>query len=156
MRRTSWTLLVAALGLIAVVLALLRQDPGGSAIPAAQAPAARSVAGETSGPAAAPTIPTPLGTRRDAAESGASAAIERARDVLAAIEARGGEPPAGYVGGRAFRNRERQLPTGRYREYDVHPRVPGQNRGPERLVVDQTTGRAYYTSDHYRTFVPLN
>ena len=116
----------------------------------------RSVAGETSGPAAAPTIPTPPGTRRDAAESGASAAIERARDVLAAIEARGGEPPAGYVGGRAFHNRERQLPAGRYREYDVHPRVPGQNRGPERLVVDQITGRAYYTGDHYRTFVPLN
>jgi ribonuclease T1 len=155
MRRTSWTLLAAALALIAVVVTL-RQDPGGSAIPAAQAPASRSVAGETSGPAAAPTIPTPPGTRRDAAESGASAAIERARDVLAAIEARGGEPPAGYVGGRAFHNRERQLPTGRYREYDVHPRVPGQDRGPERLVVDQTTGRAYYTGDHYRTFVRLN
>jgi ribonuclease T1 len=156
MRRTSWTLLAAALALIAVVVTL-RQDPGGSAIPAAQAPAARSVAGETSGPAAAPTIPTPPGTRRkDAAESGASAAIERARDVLAAIEARGGEPPAGYVGGRAFHNRERQLPRGRYREYDVHPRVPGLNRGPERLVVDQTTGRAYYTGDHYRTFVRLN
>ena len=37
-------------------------------------------------------------------------------------------------------------PPGRYREYDLHPRVPGQNRGPERLVVEQTTGRAYYTA----------
>jgi len=90
------------------------------------------------------------------AESVAPAALERARDVLAAIEDRGGKPLPGYVGGRAFHNRERRLPAGRYREYDVHPRVPGDDRGPERLVVEQTTGRAYYTGDHYRTFVPLN
>ena len=76
--------------------------------------------------------------------------------MLAAIEARGGEPLAGYVGGRAFHNRERRLPAGRYREYDVYPRVPGQDRGPERLVIERATGRAYYTRDHYRTFVPLN
>ena len=76
--------------------------------------------------------------------------------MLAAIEARQGEPLEGHVGGRAFHNRERRLPAGRYREYDVHPRVPGQDRGPERLVIEQSTGRAYYTRDHYRTFVPLN
>jgi ribonuclease T1 len=76
--------------------------------------------------------------------------------MLAAIEARGGAALPGYVGGRAFHNRERRLPAGRYREYDIHPRVAGQDRGPERLVVDQTTGRAYYTGDHYRTFVPLH
>jgi ribonuclease T1 len=155
MHRTRWSLLAVVLVLIAVVLALLRQDPGGSAIPAARAPAAGSIAGDTPGPAAAPKIPTPPAARQDAAGSGATA-IERARDVLAAIEARGGEPLSGYVGGRAFHNRERQLPAGRYREYDVHRRVPGQNRGPERLVIDQITGRAYYTDDHYRTFVRLN
>jgi ribonuclease T1 len=83
-------------------------------------------------------------------------ALERAREVLAAIEAQGGEALAGYVGGRAFHNRERRLPAGRYREYDLHPRIPGQDRGPERLVIERTTGRAYYTGDHYRTFVPLN
>ena len=99
-----------------------------------------------------PGRPEPGPTRPAAAP----AALERAREVLAAIEARGGAPLPGYVGGREFHNRERRLPPGRYREYDVHPRVPGQNRGPERLVVDQTTGRAYYTGDHYRTFVPLN
>jgi ribonuclease T1 len=76
--------------------------------------------------------------------------------MLATIQAQGGEPLAGYVGGRAFQNRERRLPPGRYREYDLYPRVRGQDRGPERLVIEQTTGRAYYTRDHYRTFVPLN
>jgi len=41
-----------------------------------------------------------------------------------------------------------------YREYDVNPRQPGVNRGPERLVVG-SNGRAYYTADHYRTFTPM-
>ena len=48
------------------------------------------------------------------------------------------------------------IARGRYREYDVHPKVPGKNRGAERIVIDQRTGKAYYTADHYRTFVPMN
>ncbi|HQY57252.1 MAG: ribonuclease domain-containing protein [Nitrospira sp.] len=79
-----------------------------------------------------------------------------ARETLNAIESRHGEPPPGYIGGRTFQNRERVLPRGRYREYDVHPKVPGKNRGAERIVIDQRTGKAYYTADHYRTFVPMN
>lgn len=79
----------------------------------------------------------------------------KARDVLAEIARRGGEPPTGYVGGRRFENRERRLPPGRYREYDVNPRVRGRDRGPERLVIEGRTGRAYYTPDHYRTFIPI-
>lgn len=79
-----------------------------------------------------------------------------AYEVLAAIQRNGGKPPPGYVGGRTFMNRERRLPSGRYREYDIHPLVPGSNRGAERIVVDQRSGKAYYTSDHYRTFVPMN
>ncbi len=79
-----------------------------------------------------------------------------ARDTLKAIEARHGEPLPGYVGGRNFQNRERALPRGRYREYDVHPKVPGKNRGAERIVINQASGKAYYTDDHYRSFVPMN
>lgn len=81
---------------------------------------------------------------------------ESARETLKALEARHGDPLPGYVGGRTFQNRERTLPRGRYREYDVHPKVPGKNRGAERIVIDQRTGKAYYTADHYRTFVPMN
>lgn len=77
-------------------------------------------------------------------------------DVLAEIQARRGQPPPGYVGGRTFENRERRLPKGRYREYDVNPKRPGRNRGPERLVIEQRTGKAFYTDDHYRTFTPIN
>ena len=47
-------------------------------------------------------------------------------------------------------------PRGRDREYDVDPKVRGKNGGAERIVIDQRTGKAYYTADHYRTFVPMN
>lgn len=79
-----------------------------------------------------------------------------ARETLKAIESRRGDPLPGYVGGRTFQNRERTLPRGRYREYDVHPKMPGKNRGAERIVIEQRSGKAYYSADHYRSFIPMN
>ncbi|MBX3236829.1 MAG: hypothetical protein KF814_11805 [Nitrospiraceae bacterium] len=94
---------------------------------------------------------------RDSLAPAANGAIPGvARETLQLIEARKGEPVPGYVGGRTFQNRERRLPRGSYREYDVHPKVPGKNRGAERIVIDQRTGKAYYTGDHYKTFIPMN
>jgi len=81
---------------------------------------------------------------------------EKAREILAEIQKRNGEPLPGYVGGRVFGNRERQLPRGDYREYDVNPKRPGKNRGTERIVIEQRTGKAYYSRDHYETFTPMN
>jgi len=81
---------------------------------------------------------------------------EKAYVLLEALQQRNGEPLPGYVGGKVFQNRERRLPRGRYKEYDVNRRITGRSRGAERLVIDQDTGKAYYTDDHYRTFVPLN
>ena len=81
---------------------------------------------------------------------------EKAREVLAEIQKRNGEPLPGYVGGRVFGNRERRLPHGDYREYDVNPKRPGKNRGTERIVIEQRTGKAYYSRDHYETFTPMN
>jgi ribonuclease T1 len=81
---------------------------------------------------------------------------QKARDLLQTIQDRHGEPLPGYVGGRTFHNRERQLPKGRYREYDVNPKLRGRPRDGERIVIEERTGKAYYTRDHYRTFVPLN
>jgi guanyl-specific ribonuclease Sa len=83
-------------------------------------------------------------------------APEKAYELLEALQRRKGEPLPGYVGGKLFRNRERRLPFGRYKEYDVNRRIPGRSRDAERLVIEQETGKAYYTNDHYRTFVPLN
>lgn len=69
--------------------------------------------------------------------------------------------PKGYVGGRTFGNYERQLPiqngTGqrlRYQEWDVKPKIQGQNRGAERLVTS-SDDHAYYTRDHYRSFTEI-
>ena len=81
---------------------------------------------------------------------------ERALVVLAEIQSRGGDPPPGHVGGRTFHNRERRLPRGTYREYDVNPTRRGQPRDAERIVIEQRSGKAYYTGDHYRTFFPMN
>lgn len=83
-------------------------------------------------------------------------APQKAYDLLQRLEERDGSPLPGYVGGREFQNRERRLPRGRYREYDVNPRIRGRGRDAERIVIEQRTGKAYYTGDHYRTFVPLN
>jgi ribonuclease T1 len=69
--------------------------------------------------------------------------------------------PPGYEGGRPFHNAEKRLPQKdkdghaiTYQEWDVNPKVQGVNRGAERLITG-SDGSAYYTSDHYRTFIKL-
>lgn len=73
--------------------------------------------------------------------------------------------PDGYEGGRTFmnlaRDGEQTLPRTdaqgaaiQYREWDVHRKVPGRNRGAERLVTGSDHS-AYYTPDHYRTFIRI-
>jgi guanyl-specific ribonuclease Sa len=76
-----------------------------------------------------------------------------------------GQPPPGQAGGRRFgnygRGGEQKLPLRMaqgaridYREWDIHPRRRGQNRGPERIVTG-SDGRAWYTADHYCTFTEM-
>ncbi len=78
-------------------------------------------------------------------------------DVLNFIR-KHGEAPKGYVGGREFMNKEGHLPKKdaqghklHYSEWDVHPKVEGQNRGPDRLVTGSDHS-AWYSANHYRTF----
>lgn len=85
-----------------------------------------------------------------------SAVPQKALDLLTRLQERDGVPLPGYIGGRDFQNRERRLPRGHYREYDINPKIRGRARDAERLVIEQRTGKAYYTGDHYRTFIPLN
>ena len=82
--------------------------------------------------------------------------LQKAKDLRGAIQQHEGKALPGYIGGRAFQNRERRLPRGHYREYDVNPQLRGRSRDAERIVIEQDTGRAYYTDDHYQTFMPLN
>jgi ribonuclease T1 len=116
--------------------------------------AAVGLAAAREGGAGAATAPVLLAQSTAAAPP--AEVPQKARDVLAEIEKRSGEPPSGYVGGRVFQNRERLLPRGRYREYDVNPKVRGRDRGPERIVIERGSGKAYYTPDHYETFIRMN
>lgn len=82
----------------------------------------------------------------------------KAYDLLKYIKANG-TAPDGYVGGRTFMNREKRLSntdaSGRkikYREWDVNPKKKGKNRGTERVVTGSDES-AYYTGDHYKTFI---
>ena len=76
-----------------------------------------------------------------------------------------GQAPPGQVGGRRFgnygRGGEQRLPHGDghgapidYREWDIHPKLPGRSRGPERIVTG-SDGRAWYTADHYCSFTEM-
>ena len=136
-RGGSWPALILALACVVVWAGLW--TPATGAVTGKPDPSGVALVKDTGTPPSVETKPPP-----------------KAVAVLAEIQKRNGAPPPGYVGGRTFRNRERRLPPGDYREYDVNPRIRGQDRGAERLVIERRTGKAYYTDDHYRTFIPMN
>ncbi|MGN6530959.1 MAG: ribonuclease domain-containing protein [Ginsengibacter sp.] len=81
-------------------------------------------------------------------------------EVLKYIQANHHAMP-GYVGGSVFSNREKILPqvdssgnSIQYQEWDVNPKIAGQNRGTERIVTG-SDGRSWYTADHYQTFIEI-
>jgi guanyl-specific ribonuclease Sa len=85
-------------------------------------------------------------------------------DTLALIDA-GDWPDAadapGTQGGDRFGNRERLLPEVAadgsrpdYREWDVNPKQQGSGRDAERIVTG-SDGSAWYTGDHYSSFVRI-
>ena len=77
---------------------------------------------------------------------------QKAKDVLKSVQEKG-SPPKGFKGGKIFENRDNKLPPGRtYKEYDIDPKTPSSSRTAERIVIDQESGQAWYTSDHYGTF----
>ena len=66
-----------------------------------------------------------------------------------------------YEGGREFTNRQNVLPINntsgqriKYQEWDVNPKIQGQNRGTQRLCTGDD-GRSWYTSDHYKSFTEI-
>lgn len=85
---------------------------------------------------------------------------QKVYEVLKYIKENGAAPD-GYVGGRKFGNYEKQLPQKdknerriNYQEWDVNPKQQGRNRGAERLVTG-SDGRAYYTKNHYKSFIEI-
>jgi ribonuclease T1 len=85
---------------------------------------------------------------------------EKVGKVLQYVDEHGKAMP-GYEGGRNFGNFEKLLPAAdkndkkiRYQEWDVNPHRPGVNRGAERLVTG-SDGSAYYSKDHYKSFIKI-
>jgi ribonuclease T1 len=77
-----------------------------------------------------------------------------ARETLALIRQGGPFPYA--KDGTEFHNREGRLPpkpSGYYREYTV-PTPGARDRGARRIVMG-AQGEAYYTGDHYRSFMRI-
>jgi len=99
---------------------------------------------------------TSAGLRGAALASRAMVIPPRAYTVVRHVRAKG-SAPAGFKRGEAFRNKEGRLPAnGKYREYDIDPLPPpGTARNTERIVIDELTGNAWYTSDHYLSFKPM-
>lgn len=97
-------------------------------------------------------------------EDGAQSVPAHVTRTLALIDA-GRWPEAanapGTRGGDTFRNNERLLPVRddagdriTYREWDVNPKRPGRSRDAERIVTG-SDGTAWYTDDHYRSFIRI-
>jgi guanyl-specific ribonuclease Sa len=101
------------------------------------------------------TIPNAQSVVSEPTDQGASDGVipPKVLQVLQVIRSTG-QPPEGYVGGRVFQNREGHLPAGGdYREFDVDPHLG--NRNAERIIVEWNSKKAWYTADHYQTFIPL-
>ena len=82
---------------------------------------------------------------------------KQAIDTLDYIRNNGSAPP-GYRS-REYANDGRNgtyiLPDDApYHEYDIYSFTPGVNRGAERIVVG-SSGTAWYTADHYHTFIKM-
>lgn len=80
------------------------------------------------------------------------------KPTLRRIEA--GEPsPVGRDDGTAFCARgldRRSFDDPVYAEYVVLPTfLRNRSPGPQRVIVGTTSGRVFYTCDHYKTFVPI-
>ncbi|HET7474880.1 MAG TPA: ribonuclease domain-containing protein [Dermatophilaceae bacterium] len=79
---------------------------------------------------------------------------ENAWTVLNRVDAKGAPLP-GYKGGSIFKNKDGVLPETpgvTYRDWDVNPYTKGVDRGVERIVTG-SDGSAYWTGDHYDTFL---
>jgi guanyl-specific ribonuclease Sa len=86
---------------------------------------------------------------------------QNVQDTLNQIDAGkwpGSANAPGTKGGSVFDNDQQLLPTRdasgepiTYQEWDVNPRVSGQDRDAQRIVTG-SDGSAWYTTDHYQTF----
>lgn len=164
-RSSRWRVIVTGLGLVVVAAVLivtwLVGGPHDSAAPTPTTPTPTTPTPTTPGPTTAAAGPqSSIGPA--VATDGSAGVPARVTRTLALIDA-GAWPDAAHApgtqGGIVFRNSEGRLPARdasgtpiAYREWDVNPKRAGRSRDAERIVTG-SDGRAWYTADHYRTFV---
>ncbi len=102
-------------------------------------------------------LPENTATKNQGGDNSNSEIPQKVYDVLKYIRANH-HAMDGYVGARVFTNREKIVPQVddqgnpiEYQEWDVNPKVEGQNRGTERILTG-SDGHAWYTNDHYQSF----
>jgi RHS repeat-associated protein len=88
--------------------------------------------------------------------SKASFVPSQAYRTLNLMDRHRGDSLPGYALSKTYKNVSfPKLPEGgKYREYDVYPKGNG-GRGAERIVINQDTGAAWYTPDHYRSWTQM-
>ena len=85
---------------------------------------------------------------------------QKAWDVLNYLKGNNMHPIQNYKGGKIFandgRDNSQMLPGDgiTYREYDIDPKIHGVKRTAERIVVGNN-GTAWYTPDHYFSFIRM-
>ncbi len=161
---------VAALQVLAPALAIAAMAclvACGPAAPAwdasasrAAAPSSAAAAGHEVTPAAAPAASSSVegddGGRASGADLTAVPPDERAAVAAVLQRIAAGGPFPHQRDGIVFGNRERLLPSaprGYYHEYTVD--TPGAADRGARRIVSGESGEAYFSNDHYRSFLPL-
>ncbi|GAC47794.1 ribonuclease domain-containing protein [Gordonia aichiensis] len=158
---------LSALGLVViglVVLATWLINDSSDDSNAASGAAASSVSTSSSKSASAAKKHASATRSGATTKTGESTSVPpRVTRTLSLIDA-GSWPPAdspGTKGGTNFGNFEGRLPkstaSGKritYTEWDVNRREPGRGRDAERIVTG-SDGSAWYTADHYNTFVEI-
>lgn len=86
---------------------------------------------------------------------------QEAYDTYDYVSSHNGTPRQGYKGGKVFLNDGRDggavLPNSYapFYEYDIYPKVTGIDRGTERIIISHSGHAAWYTSNHYQSFVRM-
>ncbi|MDV8003744.1 ribonuclease domain-containing protein [Rhodococcus sp. IEGM 1318] len=170
--KTRNAIITVVVAVVALVLAvtLSSRDSDSSASSASSVTKSSSI--QSSSVQAKPGATTKAAPSSSAPSSSAAKTTQQtnsdapARVLATLVEIDAGRWPdsanaPGTKGGITFRNSEGRLPAvgaggGRvvYQEWDVNPKKNGQGRDAERIVTGND-GSAWYTLDHYDTFVRI-
>ncbi|MDI9899547.1 ribonuclease domain-containing protein [Rhodococcus sp. IEGM 1409] len=167
-RNAIITVVVAVVALVlAVTLSSRDSDSSASSVSSGTSSVTKSLSVQSSSVQAKPGATTKAAPSSSAAKTTQQTNNDAPARVLATlVEIDAGRWPdsanaPGTKGGITFRNSEGRLPAvgaggGRvvYQEWDVNAKKNGQGRDAERIVTGND-GSAWYTLDHYGTFVRI-